>query len=304
MSDQAQQLRKKVNQNKLSSVIDDIKNINDIHNVYSTLVQEIKSTAKVLNFISAKGGVGKTYILSCFAYFLRTAGKSPAIIDLNKYYPDTTLYFSNQHQVKLTKDTILDNSCFQHKAGGDETQIIFTIDSDIKGMEARLFKIGLQQAKLAHYDYILVDIPIASIEFILSCIQPEDINYFITDCDYASFYNLSDLLRNLNSALQTKSNAHIIFNQSDGNIKDYYAYFEETFKTKENFFFKTTLNIADDRILNRLNKSAYNLKEIAKHSLSSREIERYIQKLITIESSPKKIEKQSFFNKISGIFNK
>ena len=303
MSDQAQKLRKKVNQNKLSAVIDDIKNIHDISEVYSNLVEESQSSASVIMFISAKGGTGKTYIASMFAHYLSEKKKKTAIIDLNKYYLDSLHYFSGAKQIKINKDTVINNSCFIEDSSKNGAKYIFTIENEGHGVENQLLKIIIQQAKLSNFDYILVDTPVMSPDSIGMILPLADIVYLTASCDYASFCNSSQLITRLNSALNQKLDLSIIYNFADSDIKKYKELFLEIMKDKINIKTIDEFVITYDRILSKLNKSNYNTFEFAKHSISAREVERVVEKSVKANfSSPTlKPRKKSLFNRIFGL---
>lgn len=301
MSDQAQKLRKKVNQNKLSSVIDEIKNIHNIEEVYNNLVDNSKSAAEVLMFISAKGGAGKTYILSMFAHYISLSGKRTAIIDLNKYFHDTIHYFPAARQIKINKDTILSNSNFSDVDSNEGVKYIFTIENEVRGIEQNFLKIAIQQSKLSDFDCILIDTPVISPEFAAFIIPLANTVYLTTSCDYSSFYNTSQFISNLN-LLNQKFNLNIIYNFSDGNCGKYDNFFNDILKNKENISIEQFHRINADRTLTKLNKSNYNISDIKKYALSAIEIKQILDKSgkSTKNESTAGEKKTSFFDKIFG----
>jgi len=195
--DQAQKLRTKVHENKLSALIDDIKNIKDITEIYGNLLSETKSKCQVLCFISAKGGIGKTLAVYLFAELLKKNNKRCAIVDLNKRYSDILYYYPDKNLTKVKKSNLVENSCFTDTFSDGGRQCIFHIDNEIRNLEYQLFKIVLYQARLSQFDFVLIDTTVGDAELIDNIYPIVENLYCIITPDTATLLNTVELFGNL-----------------------------------------------------------------------------------------------------------
>jgi len=203
MNDQAKKLRAKVTETKLSNLIDDLKNIKDIAEIYKNILVEKHSNTKIIVFFSAKAGIGKSSIIYSAATAIKKANKTSAIIDLNPMKLDIDIFFEQPHINRITKNNILNNStlAINHTS---PNQHIFHIGSDLPNLELQLLRIIIYQAKLSNFDYILIDCPVVNPEFINSLIPLSDIFFYIITptiktIEISAEY-IKNVVRNLNES--------------------------------------------------------------------------------------------------------
>ncbi|MBP7652021.1 AAA family ATPase [Candidatus Dependentiae bacterium] len=260
--DQAQKLRAKVNQNKLSNLIDDIKNVKDITEIYKNLIDQNQSNSKVICFISAKGGVGKSLLIYSFADILKKSGKKTAIIDMNKHYSDVSSYFPECDLIKVNKSNLLENSCFNVCSSVDTKQCVFQISNEIRGVEYQLIKIVMYQARLSNFDFVLIDTAICVSEFLENISDIADEIWCVINNDFNAVSNTLSLLFQFNSVLQKEYPISFAFNEFTGiNSKSVMNNFFNELQKMENLKISQNIKIEFDKKLKENSDQPINIKE-------------------------------------------
>ncbi|HPP86945.1 MAG TPA: ParA family protein [bacterium] len=282
MSDQAQKLRAKVNENKLSNLIDDIKNIKDIQEIYSRAVLQSNNKCKVLSLISAKGGVGKTLCLYSIVEILKSYNKRVAIIDMNKYYSDISLYYRNPNIVNITKKNILENVSFSLLEIENIEQYIYQLTPEIQSVEWQLIKIILYQAKLSEFEYVVIDTPVSSPDILFNISTIVDKTIIVSNVTFNSLYNTNNLLQRIIKMLDNKIIIDLIFNNIDKADNSLIMQFIESVGKSEKIEINEILKIKNDKILKVLEELGVTA---ALHSekIKSSEMYEHLKKYIETE---------------------
>ncbi|HPG31066.1 MAG TPA: AAA family ATPase [bacterium] len=292
--DQAQKLRAKVNQNKLSALIDDIKNVKDIAEIYNNLISQNQTNSKVFCFISAKGGTGKTLIAYAFADILTKSNKRTAIIDMNKKYSDICSYFQDPELIKVDKASLLENSCFNASSSLiPGKQCVFQISNEIRGVEYQLIKIVMYQARLSNFDYIIIDGPVCSPDFLENISDIADEIWCVSNGDFNSIRNSINLLSQFDSVLNKKFLFNVVFNEFSGDCsKHFQMNFLNEISAKNNLEIKNQLIIEFDKKIKEINGLPRDISSTQFYKT----IEEYLRKIYqqTVSQSASK----TVFNKI------
>lgn len=304
MSDQAQKLRAKVNETKLSNLIDDIKNIKDVSEIYHRLAAQSGNSCAVICFASSKGGVGKTMCLYSFAEALKACGKRVAVIDMNKCYSDISLYYANPEIIVINRKNLLDNVCFSGGEQNNEEQRIYHLSGEIRSVEYQLIKIILYQSKLSDFDYALIDTPVCGAE-LLENIYPIIDRLIITSTQaFNSLYNATGLLQNSAKQLDEEIEFDFFVNYFDESrnalIEQFAASVDEMEKVKLN----SILKLRNDKLLELLDRQnaspALRAEQIKKSALYS-QIKKFIEfELFGMREIAGLTDKKKFVDKIFG----
>ncbi len=193
-----------------------------------------KNFTPVITFLSAKGGIGKTFLIVNLAYLLSRDGFKVLVIDTNFKFPNIDVLLGKA--TKITADDILkgNRNILQTIQQSEEDIYFISIFPNFRYKEElkELDKIisGLKFLK-KHFDFILIDTSICFNDRFLQLIIHSDKNILILSPELMSISNSYSLLKYILS--RTSVDIYMLINKVENELEAKDIYQDLNSLTKE-----------------------------------------------------------------------
>lgn len=180
---------------------------------------------KIVTVLSAKGGVGKSFIASNLAVMLATPSEPVALVDLDLEFGDLGVFFQIQPKHTIgdaasldgaLDDVALEGMLTRHRSGvrllaapqepGNSDMIAGEDIQNILGILA------------ARYRYVIVDTPASFTDHVLAAIDSSDVLPTVTGMDVASIRSAGLCLRTLEMLGVPAEKVHLVLNRADSRV--------------------------------------------------------------------------------------
>lgn len=180
---------------------------------------------KVITVLSAKGGVGRSFIASNLAVLLATPAEPVALVDLDLEFGDLSVFFQVQPKHTIgdaagypdgLDEVALDGMLTHHRsnvhllAAPQEPGLAETISGDLVQQVLALLA--------QRYRYVVVDTPASFTDPVLTAIDASDVLPTVTAMDVASIRSAGLCLRTLEMLGVPREKIRLVLNRADSRV--------------------------------------------------------------------------------------
>jgi len=179
-----------------------------------------KNFTPVITFLSAKGGIGKTFLIVNLAYMLRKDGFKVLIIDTNLKFPNIDILLGKA--TKITAEDILkgDKKLLESIQKSEEDIFFISVFPNFKQKEEikEINKIISELKELKKYfDFILLDTSVCFNDRFIQLILHSDKNILILSPELSSISNSYSLLKHILSRISV--DIHMLINKVETELE-------------------------------------------------------------------------------------
>lgn len=194
---------------------------------------------KVITVLSAKGGVGRSFIASNLAVLLATPAEPVALVDLDLEFGDLSVFFQTQPKHTIgdaagypdgLDEVALGGMLTHHRtnvhllAAPQEPGMAETISSELVRQVIDLLS--------RRYRYVVIDTPASFTDHVLTAIDASDVLPTVTAMDVASIRSAGLCLRTLEMLGVPNTKVRLVLNRADSRVGLNLAEVEKALGTK------------------------------------------------------------------------